>query len=1080
MTPAERFLIYNASAGSGKTFQIAKHYLKKIIEAQEHTYIHRLLGITFTNKASAEMKHRILKNLIAAAEGKILDVMQAVSNESEAKIKNQIGTDDDEIYQRELVKRSRRRLKEILHRYDDFQLTTIDKMMFRLVKTFARDMKLPVDVEVVLDQREVISNLIDKLIARAKKGNELTEFFIELAKQKVDDEKIWDIKNNLIEIDKIIYDDNFFEEIKSLSGKSLADFKALKKNLKRKKLLLEKEFKKIGEEGVEIKKPFESIFKHNIGSFYNYFLSGENISNIKIGIRLSKSMIKAEYYTKKGYDSLTPPGQMMLENVNEELHFHLMKTQDFLDYSLGRYLLLKGLLEELNALSIQKALLDEIEQYKAENHVIFIKDFNSLILNEILKNLEGDTPYIYMRLGEKYSHYFIDEFQDTSSLQWKNLIPLIREALSKEFSNGTQGDIMLVGDAKQSIYRFRAGKPEQFIALSDENLKTGEGNPFYPITNKKIDYLNFNWRSLQEIVQFNNSFFEDFPNYITNKSYQKVYENVLQKMPDHADKKGGYIQLRFMDKEETYAELIYAGIQQAQSNGFSLEDICILINRKTEGYQIAELLTEKNIDIVSDETLLVANALKVDFIVNFIKFVENGDSYALYEVLKYLAERDGLNKQNFYKEVLSENQTKDDVFKSLMKFNYKVDYEQLVNLNIFDFSVYIIHKFKLDDDEREQAYLETFMANVHQFHSMSQGMLRDFLLHWDNVREKLSINISKRSGTVSMMTVHKAKGLEFPVVIYFAETDLISSKDKTNRAWVKVDTEACNNFEQLPIKLKYLEQSDVHQNLYLDLIEERKFDNLNKLYVALTRASEQLFIITKLTKAQQENKPNAKESYASLFKKFVDKQKISSADETGNIYVWGNPKKNTTTKTQEQDLFEINKLLYQNWQIERDNDLLRVNTQSFERWSEEKKSSVLYGILIHDILSKVSTKEDYLEKKDKYLSHLNENEKTKIDRRLTELFEHAQLASYFTSDYQILNERAILIPSGQKFTQKRPDRILLKDNQVVIIDYKTGIYKASHLKQINEYAEILENMGYEISAKLLVYISEEISVVEVN
>ena len=257
----QRLLVYNASAGSGKTFQIATQYLSHLIQQPQPFYINRLIGITFTNKAAGEMKKRILQNLIAAANGQINDVMKAVSDLSKDIIKVQTGLVSEVDYRQEIIRRSRQRLIEILHYYDDFQLTTIDKLMYKIIKTFAREMHLSSDVEVIMEYKDVVSHLIDQLINRIQSDTLLSKFLIDLAMQKLDEEKAWDIKKDLLQISQIIFDDNYFKELKTLQNKTLEDFVSLKTYLIKEIKKIEKNLAFFGQQLQLAIVGYEDIFK---------------------------------------------------------------------------------------------------------------------------------------------------------------------------------------------------------------------------------------------------------------------------------------------------------------------------------------------------------------------------------------------------------------------------------------------------------------------------------------------------------------------------------------------------------------------------------------------------------------------------------------------------------------------------------------------------------------------------------------------------------------------------------------------------------------------------------------------------
>ncbi len=1087
-----RFSVYNASAGSGKTFSIAKHYLNKIMQSEEKNYLYTLLGVTFTNKAAGEMKTRVLQNLIQAAQGNISDVMSEVMKESKNIIQEQTGINDSKKYKEIFIDRSKKRLEEVLHRYDDFQLTTIDKMMYKIIRTFARDMDLPADVEVVLDYKEVVSNLIDKLIAKSKKGDELSEFFIELSKNKVDDQKSWDIKNDLFNIKDIIFDDNYFTEIKTLENKKLSDFKKLKRILIKRYKALEKSINEVGQEGYELTKSKPKMF--NVSVFFRRFMFTKEFKDIKLVSKITKQLDndKPIFYVASRYKELSKTDPSLAQEISEiniQLVALVRRAVSYIENEFtnmyAEYILTKALLQEVNGLSIQKALLEEIETYKAESRSIFISDFNKLILEQILKNLESDTPYIYMRLGEKYRHYFVDEFQDTSELQWHNLVPLIKEALSKEFDNQTPGDAMLVGDAKQSIYRFRGGKPEQFIALSNPQNTNNAGNPFYPLSDKKIENLEYNWRSQAEIIRFNNRFFSTFPQELLLPEYKSVYENVSQKLPEHKADKGGYVQIQFLEKQDksaadkNHAEAVLQAIQKAEENGFSKDEICILINKKSEGYPISDTLIRNGIDIISSETLLVANAKKVQFLMAWINFLENGSTDLWYPALQYLAERDGHHKNTFYKEILygKNYASKEERIAKLADFGYQIDYKLLTKMNLYDLSIYLIQSFGLHDDASEQAYLQAFIEEIHQFYTKTTSGIRDFINHWNLIQDSFSIHVSELKNAVNMMTVHKSKGLEFPVVIYYANADVFSGKDKENKVWIETDPDKFAGFSILPIAMKSIENSSnpVYQARYMQASEERKFDNLNRLYVALTRAAEQLYIILNPLPKDPKNR-----GFNQLFKDFLDSEKQTSDNETGNIYVYGNSRRQQALKKEQKNHYQLSKTYFNNWDSSTDS-LLKINTGRFERWQEDKKSAIAYGMMIHDILSQIKTAAQWQSHKQKYLSKIKKDEKTDIETSIEKLLSHPDVSTYFSDSYTVLNERDILIPSKKHtFSLRRPDRILIQNNKLSIIDYKTGAYHKHHEKQITEYAELLAETGYIIDKKILIYLGEEIEVVALD
>jgi len=1077
-----RFVIYNASAGSGKTFQIATRYLNFIIQSSQPFTIHKLLGVTFTNKAAEEMKKRIIENLIQAAQGNISDVMSVVKEASRPVIMRQLNTDDETLYEQELIKRSRKRLQEILHYYDEFQLTTIDKLMFKIIKTFARDMQLSVDVEVILEYEEVIKKLIDKLINQAEPESLLSKFLINFSLQKIDNERFWDIKDDLVNINKIIFDDNYFKDVQSLSEKTLKDFVQLNDLLTHKIKGIEKQFIAFAK---QLNQTF-GIYKTHINKSV-LTLSRRlefEFSEIKIVDKLRETTSSSNYvyYVKSHLKNLDAQTVSDLKGpVNDALHPILIEVVRFVDENYEQYKFLRALRKEVNALSIENELQKEISDYKQAHNSIFISDFNRLILEQILKDLESDTPYIYMRMGEKYAHYFVDEFQDTSVLQWQNMIPLIREALSKEFADQKQGTAMLVGDAKQSIYRFRGGKPEQFIALSNPELNKGEGNPFAPLVSKRVAQLAYNWRSQPQIIDFNNRFFQTFTTRLQSP-YKEVYEKVAQKIPEGKNTEAGYVQIRFLEKgnkkqekgKESFAQAVAEAVLQAEENGFKKEEICILVNKNKDGVKISEYLVQQNIPVVSSETLLVDKASKVQFLLSWLRFLAYGATADLYRVLSYLVERDQLDKATVYEKFFSGNQTNEKIEEFFKELEYYVDFQHLVSLNIYDSLVYLTAVFKLNQSREEQAYLQAFLEKAYRFSLQPEAQLFAFLQDWTNIADKFSIDIPDSGDAVRIMTVHKSKGLEFPVVIYYTDGEILSSRDKENKVWVPLNPKEFNGFKKLPVTLKTIENSsnpEYHQ-LYEQFAAEKTFDNLNRLYVALTRAVDQLYVILN---PLSDNSKNI--GHNQLFYDFL---KANAYDTKLLIYEFGNRKRFKKSDKKVENGVVLSNLYYHHWQDPTNPSGLKINTISYERWAENKKQAIKYGMLLHDILAEITTIDDWKNNKEKHLAAIKKEDQAQITTIIDKLLSHPELKDYFTNNYQILNERSILIPNKQAhFIQKRPDRIVVKNNQAIIIDYKTGQPKSSHSQQLADYAQLLQEIGFEVAKKIIVYVQDEVQVIQV-
>ncbi|HSM63995.1 MAG TPA: 3'-5' exonuclease, partial [Gillisia sp.] len=499
---------------------------------------------------------------------------------------------------------------------------------------------------------------------------------------------------------------------------------------------------------------------------------------------------------------------------------------------------LKAFDKSLIPLSLLSEIAHEIEHIKKDRSLVLISDFNPTIAKEINNQ---PVPFIYERMGERYKNYFIDEFQDTSEMQWTNIIPLADHNLNTQQPAGEPAaNITLVGDAKQSIYRFRGGKAEQFIDLC--NLEQS-----FQIEQKVID-LPYNYRSSKDVIAFNNSFFEFVATKFQNETYRELFEKSAQ-----APKKdfGGYVNVNFLEAKNKEEELelhpkkVLEIIQDLDGQGVSRSDICILTRTRNESFAIANYLNEQSISIISSESLLVSNSPEVQFITSLFAFSLNPkDKNIKWELLNYLVQKLAVKDSH---NLLLNNLEKDasDFFSWLQEYDIYFDLSKLQMLSLYESAEYIIRSFKLIGTS--DAYLQFFLDFIFDALNNKTHGIAEFLELWDQKSGKLSILAPKSDHDVQIMTIHKSKGLEFPVVIYpFANTDL---KDvKKEHLWLPLP----DGLNDIPIgylkaNKSMLDWGETEATAYQKLLDNTEFDSINVLYVALTRASHQLYIISNLS-----------------------------------------------------------------------------------------------------------------------------------------------------------------------------------------------------------------------------------------
>ncbi len=1036
--------IYNASAGSGKTFTLAKSYLKILIQSNNYDQFKSILALTFTNKAVGEMKERIINMLKSFSLEKSLTqphpMFEAICEE--------LSISPDYLHNK-----SKKILKHIIHNYGAFDISTIDGFTHRVIRTFAYDLKLPVNFEVELDQERLLNEAVDSLIAKAGNDKALTNVLIDFAIEKADDDKSWDISYDFNKISKLLVNENDFSEIQTLNDKSLDDFLKLKELLAKQIIALESEIVKTAETTLTLIEEsglqFDDFNRKSLPNHFNKL----SLKQFSLGFDAAwqNDLVEGNtLYPKRVTDTIAST----IESVQPNLADAFTKTKALV-FELK---LKKGFYKNITPLSVLNAIQLELNTLKEEQNKMLISEFNKIISNEIK---DQPTPFIYERLGEKFKHYFIDEFQDTSRMQWENLGPLLDNALST-----ANGSAMLVGDAKQAIYRWRGGEAEQFIGLYNKTE-----NPFQ--IEAEVLSLDSNYRSAKEIINFNNSFFEFLSEqHFSKTEYAQLYKNSGQNL--YSESKG-YVNLNFLDIEkeddasELYASQVLETINQCLDNGFSLDDICILVRKRKEGVAIANYLSEKGIKITSSETLLLKNSPKVTFITAFLKLLlqPNNDSLKV-ELLSFLAEQHRIeDKHLFFTTYLNKNL--DAMFEGLNQLHIYVNRDELLQLPLYELVEHIVRVFNLN--EYSDAYLQFYMDVVLEFTQKQNSDLTAFINYFEKKQDNLSVISPDHMNAVRIMTIHKSKGLEFPIVI-FPFADLNIYREIEPKVWFPVKEEDYNGFETLLLNYgKDVEHfGDTGNEIYQTHQSQLELDNINLLYVVLTRAIGQLFIISKKDISSKgivnEN------TFAGMFISYLQQQGKWLDNQL--TYNFGELKQKEKS-TEKDEVFSPLKFI----SIPKEDHNLSIITKAGLLWDTKQEKAIERGNLVHLVLSKIKTVQDIDFAFNELLvsGDITNDNIEALKKLVLNVIKHPKLSSYYRDEFKIYNERDIITSSGQLI---RPDRLNINSkNEAVIIDYKTGSQKPFYKSQLNDYESVLNQMNLKVTHKLLVYINDTIDVIEV-
>jgi len=776
----------------------------------------------------------------------------------------------------------------------------------------------------------------------------------------------------------------------------------------------------------------------------------------EMGVRFREG----KWTSKNTPGDLAAAVERLLAGGLEQIHRDLI---DHYDTQRRQALTASAILDNIYLAAIINRVKLLIEEYKKDNNVVPISEFNMKVY-EIVKN--SPVPFIYSLLGEKYNHYLIDEFQDTSRLQWENLFPLIDNSLGSGFFS------MAVGDSKQSIYRWRGGDVE--IMERDINNKI---NP----QQRTISVLDTNYRSRKNIVDFNNRFFAALRSYYREeKLLEDIYSDIQQKTIIN---RGGFVSLQFIEEEGTKEDTDLSVIARVQEvigdcleRGFQLNDIAILVRENKNSQVIAGHLLGNHIPVVSPDSLNLAKIPLIAFLINVLTYLTNPEDKIAEAALVYYV---GMNKRFEPLESISIGNLFMKMggwekMQELMEFNKLKNY--LIRLPVYEVIEEVIRIFKLNPPDKSldfenSGYLQAFLDVVSGYTSENSVDLSAFLDWWEFNRERFFLEVPENKPAVRIMTIHKAKGLEFPVVIIpYAEWDHRPDK----QVWLKpepllptdppIDT-------PMPVNTsKFLEETQFKAG-YEREKEKVLIDNINLLYVAFTRAIDSLHIIVR-RKSKMENYERLNDLAVPLMNK---------DEESQGSFTFGEPlhkEKKPREKPPDIDFQETSQLISNQWYPK---IAIRRKAKEFWRFDEGyREQRRTWGILIHQVLANIRYMEDLPSALNKTLvsGDITAKERDDLEEKIRDIFKVPEVATWFTPipGYRVFTESPLLTDNEVL----RPDRVIIGDS-VTVIDFKTGSKQASHIEQMLRYMTTIQTMGYReenIRAYLFYLESKEID--EVN
>jgi len=1042
------YTVINASAGSGKTYALVQRLLMICLRyPNQQQSIRNILALTFTNKAANEMKERILSwlgNFSAdnyAENGDLKNIQKAFE------------ADGLKITIDELHHRSKKLLDYVLHNYSTLNIGTIDRFNSRLVRSFSYELGLAKNFNLEIDAEPFLIEAVDKMLDQIGENDNISNSFMDYVDYSLENNERINLNKNLYDSAKEFVKDIHYEHLKSNKSFDDTNYENIKNTLRKEIVQNKKQSAEIAKRSVEL---FQSRNieiedfaqgKNGIGGFFTKVLDFYNQKRpgFPFPTTLEESVVN-NY--RKGASSKSKSKEPEILEILDQLLDNRMQLIILYIETQKKEKILSALLP----LKVNKDIQDELKKIEEENDLVLLSKFNILI-NENLK--DEPSAFIYEKVGSQFQHYFFDEFQDTSELQWQNFVPLRDHSVSTEYTSFT-----LVGDPKQSIYRFRGGESKLMLDIINKK-------EFSP---KEADLLVLkdNWRSAKNIVQFNNELYRYHATDLEEEHRNIFGEDAEQSPRSQIDGRVKVSLIENLTNEDFYndtSEKMRKDIQESLDNGFKFSDITILCRGNFDIFSYSQKLgnlkvnyrgEETNIKTISDKglTLELSNTLKA--VVEFLQWEINPKNKAnLIMMMYYLNTLGRIQMTDFtleMKEIL-EIETHEEILQFVQnKYALKLKQENFPRFNLYNFVEYYINEFAVENKETD--FLLNFLEMLFNFTQNAGASTKEFLKYWDEEASAYTIQASENIDAVQIMTIHKSKGLEFPIVFI---PMMNKNRDNEFTNWFDTnnnDALKSVNINQFSKNLEvYDEEIEIFnkKNSYKNLI-----DRLCLQYVATTRPVEQLFFYLQ--------KANKTSNNLELLE-FFNGKNTEGADEFDLYEVHPEMlKKHSKDKT---SLFKTKDI--QNLKnINENRSSIKVATPS--KNYQVRNEKVRIGLFVHELLSKINTEKDTAKVLESYVldGQITLEEKNEIQETLVQIIR--KYAEFFDEKWEVINEKDIMISERGQSRIFRPDRILKGKEGYVIVDFKTGEQTEKNEQQIERYKNILESLGRKVLKTQLIYL----------
>lgn len=1060
MEQQSQLLVYKASAGSGKTFTLAVQYIRLLIE-DPHAY-RKILAVTFTNKATAEMKERILSQLYGIATG------DDDSNRYMTEIINSSHYDEPTIR-----RRAKEALSYIIHDYSRFRIETIDSFFQSVMRNLARELELGTNLSIELNNMDVLSDAVDAMIEKLNRKSPVLYWLLEYIEERISDGCRWNVAGEIKNFGRNIFDESYIERGKNLRQKLInPQFIPTYR----------KELQGIRDEILENMKGFYDQFMgllemnglkpedlkngaKGISSYFNKIANG-NLSEKVRNTTVEKCLKEEENWVSK----TSKHRDLIISLAHSDL-IPLLSDSEKLRPINNRLLNSCSLsLRYLNNLRLLSNIDEEVRMQNQIHNRFLLSDTNALLHNLIR---EGDASFIYEKIGTTIDTVMIDEFQDTSRMQWENFRLLLEESLSQKDGS------LIVGDVKQSIYRWRNGDWKILADLPhDLHFRIKEKN------------LENNWRSEANIIHFNNAFFTSACRVLSSRyeqEMQKPCQPLIQAYNDvcqHTVKKTelGYVKISFLDNE-TKADYVEATLYQLAAEvdslinqGIRADEIAILVRKNKSIPAIADYFDKHTAHrIVSDEAFRLDASLAICIMIDALRFLVYPDDRISMAQLAMAFQKEVLKKDIDLNTILL-NQIED-----YLPAGFILQIKELRLMPLYELLEKLFQLFDLKEIQDQDAYLCAFYDAITEYMQANSSELTAFLNYWDEKLHEKTIPSGEIDG-IRILSIHKSKGLEYHTVLLpFCDWQM-ENETNNHLIWCSVagtgegtDIPPFNQLDIVPVNYSNAMAESIYQNSYFDERLQLWIDNLNLLYVAFTRACKNLIIWGQ--KGQSRNVSELLYEALSRLDGITMKQTSGKAgvagdsDETDEVYEYGSlclsePKK--TSRSQNRLLMQpeaipvhIESLLtsIEFKQSNRSADFMQGSDEE-----EQRKQYIRQGQLLHYVFASIEKEGDLPGVLERLLFEgvlESEEQEKEIQKLAAWALQNPMVKKWYNDDWKLYNECSILYTDAEGNMQvRRPDRVMMKGDETIVVDFKFGKKKEEYHTQVREYISLLNEMGH--------------------